>query len=99
MGASKMRFSEELSSTATLACAGFAVVNKSAIWPKGDSAKGAQPGVAVLPKAFRPRLLQCRLAGFAAGIILLAAGAARTQTPDYKNVGGTPTKEQIQAWD
>src|SRR5260370_26652530 len=33
------------------------------------------------------------------GIVLLAASAAFAQTPDYKNVGRAPTKEEIQAWD
>src|SRR5690242_12543199 len=36
---------------------------------------------------------------FVTGIVLLAANAALAQTPDYKNVGRTPTKEEIQAWD
>ncbi len=35
----------------------------------------------------------------AAGIVLLGARIALTQTPSYKNVGRTPTKEEIQAWD
>jgi mono/diheme cytochrome c family protein len=36
----------------------------------------------------------------AAGIaVLLTANAALTQTPSYTNVGRTPTKEEIQAWD
>src|SRR3984957_85567 len=34
-----------------------------------------------------------------AGIFLLAANAAMAQTPSYPNVGRTPTKEEIQAWD
>jgi cytochrome c553 len=34
-----------------------------------------------------------------AGIFSLLAGVALAQTPDYKNVGKTPTQEQIQAWD
>jgi mono/diheme cytochrome c family protein len=33
------------------------------------------------------------------GIVLLASGTVLGQTPDYKNVGRTPTKEEIQAWD
>jgi cytochrome c len=33
------------------------------------------------------------------GAVLLMAGATLAQTPDYKNVGRTPTKEEIQAWD
>src|SRR5258708_19786582 len=33
------------------------------------------------------------------GIVLLAANAAVAQTPNYKNVGRAPTKEEIQAWD
>jgi S-disulfanyl-L-cysteine oxidoreductase SoxD len=53
----------------------------------------------VLREASRPRLLQQPLVCFAAAIILLATSAALAQTPDYKNVGGTPTKEEIQAWD
>lgn len=36
---------------------------------------------------------------FLAGIALLATNAVLAQTPDYKNVGRTPTKEEIQAWD
>lgn len=36
---------------------------------------------------------------FAAGIVLLASGVAVAQTPSYKNVGRTPTKEEIQAVD
>jgi S-disulfanyl-L-cysteine oxidoreductase SoxD len=35
----------------------------------------------------------------AAGILLLASSLARAQTPSYKNVGRTPTKEEIQAVD
>jgi S-disulfanyl-L-cysteine oxidoreductase SoxD len=35
----------------------------------------------------------------ATGIVLLTANAALTQTPSYTNVGRTPTKEEIQAWD
>jgi S-disulfanyl-L-cysteine oxidoreductase SoxD len=35
----------------------------------------------------------------ATGIVLLTANAALAQTPSYKNVGRTPTKEEIQAWD
>lgn len=34
-----------------------------------------------------------------AGISLLAAGAALAQTPSYQNIGRSPTKEEIQAWD
>ncbi len=33
------------------------------------------------------------------GILLLASCLVWAQTPDYKNVGRTPTKEEIQAWD
>ncbi len=33
------------------------------------------------------------------GAILLSAATAFAQTPDYKNVGRTPTKQEIQAWD
>ena len=33
------------------------------------------------------------------GIVLLTATASRAQTPSYTNVGRTPTKEEIQAWD
>jgi S-disulfanyl-L-cysteine oxidoreductase SoxD len=36
---------------------------------------------------------------FVVGTVLLAANAVLAQTPDYKNVGRTPTKEEIQAWD
>jgi cytochrome c len=36
---------------------------------------------------------------FLTGAVLLMAGATQAQTPDYKNVGRTPTKEEIQAWD
>ena len=35
----------------------------------------------------------------AAGIPLLAASASLAQTPSYTNVGRTPTKEEIRAWD
>src|ERR1700730_16218240 len=35
----------------------------------------------------------------ARGMILLAASASLAQTPSYTNVGRTPTKEEIQAWD
>ena len=35
----------------------------------------------------------------ATGIVLLAASATLAQTPSYTNVGRTPTKEEIQAWD
>jgi S-disulfanyl-L-cysteine oxidoreductase SoxD len=35
----------------------------------------------------------------AAAIVLLAASASLAQTPTYSNVGRTPTKEEIQAWD
>jgi len=34
-----------------------------------------------------------------AGIVLLAASGALAQTPSYANVGRTPTKQEIQAWD
>ncbi len=34
-----------------------------------------------------------------AGIALVSASAALAQTPSYPNVGRTPTKEEIQAWD
>ena len=34
-----------------------------------------------------------------AGILLMAANAALAQTPSYSNIGRTPTKEEIQAWD
>src|SRR5258708_2923865 len=34
-----------------------------------------------------------------AGIALVSASAALAQTPSYSNVGRTPTKEEIQAWD
>jgi mono/diheme cytochrome c family protein len=34
-----------------------------------------------------------------AGIVLLASNVALAQTPSYKNVGRTPTKEEIQAMD
>jgi S-disulfanyl-L-cysteine oxidoreductase SoxD len=33
------------------------------------------------------------------GIVLLSATASLAQTPSYPNVGRTPTKEEIQAWD
>ncbi len=33
------------------------------------------------------------------GIVLLTATASLAQTPSYTNVGRTPTKEEIQAWD
>jgi cytochrome c len=33
------------------------------------------------------------------GVVLLTANTALTQTPSYTNVGRTPTKEEIQAWD
>jgi len=33
------------------------------------------------------------------GTALLSASAALAQTPSYANVGRTPTKEEIQAWD
>lgn len=32
-------------------------------------------------------------------MVLLAAAVAMAQTPSYSNVGRTPTKEEIQAWD
>jgi S-disulfanyl-L-cysteine oxidoreductase SoxD len=35
----------------------------------------------------------------AAGIVLLATSASLAQAPSYTNVGRTPTKEEIQAWD
>jgi mono/diheme cytochrome c family protein len=35
----------------------------------------------------------------AAGTALLAASASLAQTPSYTNVGRTPTKEEIRAWD
>ena|SRR5437868_440457 len=35
----------------------------------------------------------------ALGIVLLTATASFAQTPSYTNVGRTPTKEEIQAWD
>jgi mono/diheme cytochrome c family protein len=35
----------------------------------------------------------------ATGIVLLTASASLAQTPSYSNVGRTPTKEEIQAWD
>lgn len=35
----------------------------------------------------------------AAGIVLLATSASLAQAPSYRNVGRTPTKEEIQAWD
>lgn len=34
-----------------------------------------------------------------AGVFLLLADAAVAQTPDYKNIGRTPTKQEVQAWD
>src|ERR1700731_2707462 len=36
---------------------------------------------------------------FVAGVVLLSASATLAQTPSYANVGRTPTKEEIQAWD
>ena len=33
------------------------------------------------------------------GMILFACSATLAQTPSYPNVGRTPTKEEIQAWD
>src|SRR5260370_4230057 len=33
------------------------------------------------------------------GMVLAACAVAAAQTPDYKNVGRAPTKEEIQAWD
>jgi len=33
------------------------------------------------------------------GIVLIVATASLAQTPSYTNVGRTPTKEEIQAWD
>ena len=33
------------------------------------------------------------------GIVLMAASAALAQAPSYSNVGKTPTKEEIAAWD
>ena len=36
---------------------------------------------------------------FIAGVVLLSASATLAQTPSYANVGRTPTKEEIQAWD
>jgi len=33
------------------------------------------------------------------GVSLLFAGAALAQTPDYKNIGRTPTPQEIEAWD
>ncbi|HVA93814.1 MAG TPA: cytochrome c [Candidatus Dormibacteraeota bacterium] len=35
----------------------------------------------------------------AATAVLAASAAAQAQMPSYKNVGRTPTKQQIQAWD
>ena len=35
----------------------------------------------------------------AVGIVMLTASASLAQTPSYTNVGRTPTKEEIQAWD
>jgi mono/diheme cytochrome c family protein len=35
----------------------------------------------------------------AAGIVLLTATASLAQTPSYSNIGRSPTKEEIQAWD
>jgi mono/diheme cytochrome c family protein len=35
----------------------------------------------------------------AAGIVLVAVSPSLAQTPSYKNIGRTPTKEEIQAWD
>jgi mono/diheme cytochrome c family protein len=35
----------------------------------------------------------------ATGIVLFTANAAMAQTSSYANVGRTPTKEEIQAWD
>ena len=34
-----------------------------------------------------------------AGIFLLVANVALAQAPSYSNIGRTPTKEEIQAWD
>ena len=34
-----------------------------------------------------------------AGMVLATCAVALAQTPDYKNVGRAPTKEEIQAWD
>jgi len=31
--------------------------------------------------------------------LLLLGGTARAQTPGYKNVGRTPTKQEVEAWD
>ncbi len=33
-----------------------------------------------------------------AGIFLLLADAALAQTPDYKNIGRSPTKQEVEAW-
>ena len=34
-----------------------------------------------------------------AGSLLLFAGAAVAQTPDYKNIGRAPSQQEIEAWD
>jgi S-disulfanyl-L-cysteine oxidoreductase SoxD len=34
-----------------------------------------------------------------AGIALMTASAALAQTPSYSNIGRTPTKQEIEAWD
>jgi S-disulfanyl-L-cysteine oxidoreductase SoxD len=34
-----------------------------------------------------------------AGACLVLGGAAPAQTPEYKNIGRTPTQQEIQAWD
>src|SRR5260370_30744543 len=44
--------------------------------------------------------LKMRFSNFSlVGIVLLAASASLAQTPSYSNIGRTPTKEEIQAWD
>jgi cytochrome c len=45
--------------------------------------------------AFKMRFSKLLLSG----AFLVTAVATFAQTPDYKNVGRTPTKEEIQAWD
>ena len=55
----------------------------------------SSPGRSIAMGAFKMRFSKLLLSG----AILLTANAVFAQTPDYKNVGRTPTKEEIQAWD
>src|SRR5882672_6485988 len=55
------------------------------------------PGKSTATGASKMRFSSLRIA-FGAALLLLG-GTARAQTPGFKNVGRTPTKQEVEAWD